>query len=248
MSKKKHPTYFKGDADKEYNIESMRKYVRDKQELDKLLEKLVSPYLSKGSPQVLDAACGVGHLEYHFAPQFPNAHFTGIDQTRYLIEEAKNITAEMPNTEFFVGDIYTLGETHPKQFDITYCWKTFSWIPAYEDAMRGVVAATKSHLFVNGLFYEGEIDYEIKVREHTKEAGADDFNVYFNIYSLPRFKRFCTELGAKKIHEYDFEIGIDLPRGNIDHVGTYTIKLENGKRMQMSGAVPMPWKILHIEL
>ena len=241
-------TYFKGEADKEYNLESMRAYVRHKQEIDKLLEKLVAPYLAKGSPKVLDAACGVGHLVYHLAPQFPRAHFTGIDETPYLIEEAKKINASAPNAQFLVGDIYRLKKTHPKKFDIAMCWKTLSWISHYEEAMRGIVAATKSHIFTNSLFYDGDIDYEIKVREYTKEAGKDDFNVYFNIYSLPRFKRFVQELGAKKITEYDFEIGIDLPRSNINYMGTYTIKLESGKRMQMSGAVPMPWKILHIEL
>lgn len=247
-AKRHRPTYFKGEADKEFNLESMRKYVRQKQEIDKLLEKLITPYLSKGSPAVLDAACGIGHLIYHFAPQFPRAQFTGIDETPYLIEEGKKITAGMKNTRFFIDDLYTLDAKYPKAFDISVCWKTLSWIPAYEDAMRALVGATKSHIFVNSLFYEGEIDYEIKVREYMKEAGAQDFNAYFNIYSLPRFKRFVQSLGAKKINEYDFDIGIDLPRGNIDHVGTYTIKLEGGKRMQMSGAVPMPWKILHIQL
>ncbi len=149
---------------------------------------------------------------------------------------------------FEVADLYELPHTHKKQFDVTICWKTLTWLPAYEEALRALFSATRSHIFVSSLFYDGDIDYEIKVREHVKERGAAGHATYHNIYSFPRFRKFALSLGAKRVSAQDFNIGIDLPRGNIDHMGTYTLKLRNGSRMQMSGALPMPWKIIHIEL
>ena len=45
-----------------------------------------------------------------------------------------------------------------------------------------------------------------------------------------------------------FNIGIDIIKSDRDYMGTYTEKLENGKRLQISGAVVMFWKIIKIEL
>jgi len=55
-------------------------------------------------------------------------------------------------------------------------------------------------------------------------------------------------LGARTVHAHDFEIGIDLPRESPHHMGTFTLRLENGKRLQLSGAVIMSWKIIQIDL
>jgi len=114
--------------------------------------------------------------------------------------------------------------------------------------MRALMASGKKHVFLSSLFYEGDIDFEIKVREYQKEGGAEGFNAYYNIYGLPKFKQFVTALGATHVEVRDFEIGIDLPRGTMDRMGTYTLRLADGKRLQMSGAVPMLWKIIRIDL
>ena len=75
-----------------------------------------------------------------------------------------------------------------------------------------------------------------------------DFTLYYNVYSLPRFKKFIYDLGAKDVHVYDFEINMDIPRSNVDYMVTYTMIVDNNKRLQISGAVVMFWKIIKIEL
>jgi hypothetical protein len=40
----------------------------------------------------------------------------------------------------------------------------------------------------------------------------------------------------------------DIPKPPIDEMGTYTEKLENNKRIQISGAIVMSWKIIRIDL
>jgi ubiquinone/menaquinone biosynthesis C-methylase UbiE len=238
-------TYFEGDSDKQFNIESMKKYVIHKQELDKRLEELIAPIMTGGSPRVADACCGIGHLVYLLHERFPNATFTGFDETPYLIEQAKELTKGMDRVQFEVQDLYRLPKSYTKAFDIAICWKTLSWLPSYEEAMRVLMDMARAHIFVSSLFYDGDIEFEIKVRQYVKEQDSAHF---YNIYSLPRFDRFVRSLGAKKVEAVNFEIGIDLPRGDINHMGTYTIPLKNGGRMQMSGALAMSWKIIHIEL
>ena len=114
--------------------------------------------------------------------------------------------------------------------------------------LRDLIHITKNHIFLSSLFYEGDIDFEIKVREFKKESGQDGFNSYYNVYSLPQFKKFVYSLGVKNIEVYNFDIDIDIPRPPIDQMGTYTVKLENSKKLQISGAVVMYWKVIRIDL
>lgn len=241
-------TYFKGKADKESNIASMTKYVKNKQELDKFLEKLIGPLIQDKDLKILDACCGVGHILYFLNQISPKSTFVGVDQTAYLIEEAKKLCQDNKNMSFEVGDVYNLPSKYPKEFDISINWKTISWLPYYDQLLKSLFAVTKKHIFLSSLFYDGDIDFEIKVREFKKEAGKDGFNAFYNVYSFPHFKEFVYGLGAKNIEAYDFEIGIDIPKPPIDQMGTYTVKLENGKRLQISGAVVMSWKIIRIDL
>ena len=74
------------------------------------------------------------------------------------------------------------------------------------------------------------------------------FTLYYNVYSLPRFEKFVYDLGVKNIEVYDFNINIDIAKKDLDYMGTYTEKLEDGNRLQISGAVVMLWKIIKIEI
>ena len=250
---KKHPRrqakkgYFIGTQDREFNLGSMRKYLKRKPEMDKVLETMIAPYMKTGI-EVLDACCGIGHLTHSLHKKFPRAHYLGIDETPYLIKEARKLSAPESTVEFEIDDLYSLRSKYKKAFDISICWKTLTWLHSYEDALRALVAVSRKHIFLSSLFYEGDIDYEIHVREYAKERGASGHATYHNIYSLPRFENFARSLDVKQIRVTDFKIGIDLPRGSVDHMGTYTLRLKRGTRMQMSGALPMPWKIIHIEL
>src|SRR5260221_14774632 len=111
--------YFKDQRDREFNIDSMKKYVGQKTEIDRRLEELLRPYLSSGNPRVLDACCGLGHLSCALAEAYPDASFLGVDQTSYLIDEAKRLCAGNPNVAFDVGDVEDLPKKYPAHFDVT---------------------------------------------------------------------------------------------------------------------------------
>ena len=245
---KRQYTYFRGNKDKEFATASMKKYVEEKQEIDKFLEKLISPAIQGKNLKILDACCGVGHVLRFLSEISPESTFLGVDQTPYLIEEAKTLCQDKKNISFEAGDVYELPSKYPKEFDISINWKTISWLPYYDQLLKALVDVTKKHIFISSLFYDGDIDFETKVREFQKEAGKEGFNVFYNVYSIPRFKEFVYGLGAKNIEVHDFEIGIDIPKPPKDQMGTYTVRLENGKRLQISGAVVMSWKIIRIDL
>ena len=246
MSKKYQ--YFEGNKDKEFNISEMRKYVKTKQEIDKILERIISPVIKEKKLKILDACCGIGHVTNLLSNISNKSDFVGIDQSEYLIKDARELFKDKKNILFEVADIYEIREKYKKKFDVSISWKTISWLPYYDQMLRDLIHMTKNHIFLSSLFYEGNIDFEIKVREFKKESGKKNFNSYYNVYSLPRFKEFVYGLGAKNIEVYNFDMNIDIPKPPIDEMGTYTERLADNKRIQISGAVVMSWKIIRIDL
>lgn len=63
-----------------------------------------------------------------------------------------------------------------------------------------------------------------------------------------KFEKFLYDLGAKSVKSQNFEINVDIPKPSIDQMGTYTINIENQKRLQVSGPILMLWKIIQIDL
>jgi len=240
---------FQHQREREHALQSMRAYLRNKPEQVKFFEELVGPYLNT-DVSVLDACCGIGDLLYFLAQLNSNARFTGVDKAEFLIDEARTHFADSLNVTFEPGDIYTLSEQFGnKSFDLSVCKQTLSWLPSYEKPVEELMAVTRRAIFISSLFYDGRIDFETRVREHTTDAGRDGYNAFYNVYSFPIFREFCLNRGAKDVVGFDFNIGIDLPRpANPDRMGTYTVQLQSGERLQISGALLMPWKIVRVDL
>lgn len=217
----------------------MRKYYQTKQEIDKFLEELIRPYIENQSLDIIDVCCGLGHILNILQKISPNSRLLGIDETDYLISEARILNK---NIDFKIANAYHL--EMKKTFDICINWKTLSWLKYYKKMLKSLFKITRKHIFVSSLFYDGDIDFQTRVIEYNKEQKVSRYNVY----SYPRFEEYCYDLGAKTVQVYDFKIDIDLARSSIDDMGTFTYRLENGERLQVSGTVLMPWKIIRIDL
>lgn len=242
---------FRHQPEREYAVGSMKRYYETKQEVVKFFEELTVPFFAEHKEAlVLDACCGLGDLTYFLSRANPQAHFVGIDKATFLLDEARQLCEGNSNITFTEADVLALSRSFDSRtFDLTVCKQTLSWLPDYKEAVREMMAVTKQSIFASSLFYDGRIDYNIRIREHVTEAGHDDYNGYYNIYSLPIFREFCLAHGAKDMVAFDFDIDIDLPRPeDSDRMGTYTLRLESGKRLQVSGALLMPWKIVRIDL
>lgn len=242
---------FKHERERQHALDSMQKYIETKPEQVKFFEELVAPYLSgQGAVAVLDACCGLGDLSYFLSGLNPQARFLGIDKADFLVNQANRLCAELPNLRFQVADLYALEEQlGTKAFDLSVCKQVLSWLPGYEDAVKQLMAVTRRAVFASSLFYDGRIDFETRVREYVTDAGREGFNAFYNVYSFPVFREFCIAQGARDVVGFDFRIGIDLPRpATPDRMGTYTLRLESGERLQVSGALLMPWKIVRIDL
>ena len=236
------------DREQARSVASMRSYADKRQELDKLLARLAAPAVGAGECSILDAGCGVGHLASLFRELNPRCRYHGADQHAFLIDEANALNADDALTTFEVCDVRDLPERHPDGFDVVVSWKVLTWIPDFSEMLPSLMALARRHLFIAALFYEGDIDFHTRVSTHAQERQGLLGSSHYNVYSLPRFEAAARALGARAIDVHPFEIGIDLPRGDADAMGTYTERLADGRRVQFSGALHMPWKVIRIDL
>jgi len=247
MSKRERQHY-DGKNDKEYIISSFKKCITEKREMDKYFETIISPFIISKKLNILDACCGIGYISYFLSQISTESKFLGIDQTDYLIDEAQKLCKDKLNISFETSDIYNISKKYTKKFDISINWRTLSWLPYYDQMLKELFSVTKDHIFLSSLFYDGDIDFITQIREFKTETGKKYFNDYNNVYSLPQFKKYAYELGAKNIETFDFDINIDIPKPPIDQFTAYTEKLEDGNRLQISGVMLLPWKIIRIDL
>ena len=223
-------------------------YIMQKQEMDKSFERIITPYIQGKRLKILDACCGMGHIIFLLNQICPDSEFLGIDVQGFLLDEGRRLAGKNKKINFKNMDVYRLHEYFDKEFDISISWKTISFLDHYEDMIKTLFRVTKSHIFLSSMFYDGELDFQTRVLDTGSGKDERTFINYYNVYSWPCFQRFCLNKGARLVEGYDFKIGIDLPRQDTDKMGTFTKRLDNGERIQISGAVIMSWKIIRIDL
>jgi SAM-dependent methyltransferase len=190
--------------------------------------------------EVLEAGCGGGAKMLHLAELFPAARWTGVDQD----EEALQIGRGRLDAERFTlvrGDLLDLEGTFGlKRFDVCFSLMTLLNLDDYERAVAQMLAVTRRWVFVLSLFADSEYDAFIRVvgrRSGPHEGGS----ALYNVYSLPRFEEYCRGLGATELHAEPFAIDIDIPRPTHGGMGTWTERMADGRRLQFSGPLAMPW-------
>ena len=190
--------------------------------------------------EVLEVGCGGGSKMLHLSEVFPAAHWSGVD----IADEALEIGREHLDSKRFAlihGDMNELEKTFgPKRFDISFSIMTLMNLEDYERPIQQMMAVTKKWLFVLNLFSDSEVNAFVRLRGRL--AGPQEgMAVNYNVYSLPRFDDFCRQHGATEIVTEPFEIDIDIPRPDHRGMGTWTERLADGRRLQRSGPLAMPW-------
>jgi len=212
----------------------------------------VSKILSakKESYKAVDICCGGGGNIYHLSKALPGSTWVGVDFADKFFSIARKHLPDETKYKFTKGDLYKLKEAFPaKSFDIAFLIQTATWLPGYESAVKKIMGIAKKWIFITSLFSDFKVDVFAEVVEYKDDWSAMEDSPYnYNIYSLGKFKEFCLRNGAKEVIAEDFNIDIDLPIPENKVMGTYTIKSGDGTRLQFSGAMFMPWKMIAVRL
>lgn len=222
--------------------------LRRERQMDHLEAHLAADFSGEAALDILDACCARGRL-LHFLNKFDSRHnYVGIDLAEELIEEGKALFEGMPHINLKSGNLFELAAHHPKKFDISILYKTLLNFERYEPALTELVGATRKKIYITSLFYDGDVDFEIKVRQHKVYENIGDF-AYYNVWGTPRFSAFCRSLGAVDVRFIDMTLDLDLPvSDDPDILTVHTERLETGARLEVMGAVLINWKLVEITL
>lgn len=196
----------------------------------------------------LDAGCGAGANMAHLGAAFPGTRWTGVDISEANVAAGK---ALLDDDRFTIerGDIFRLTEAYgTDRFDVTFSIMVLSWIDDYERALREMLGVTRGWVFILNLFAETDVDAFINVvgRHEGPQQGYDE---HYNVYSLPRFEAFARAHGAAEVIAEPFDLDLDLSKPPASSgMGTWTERLESGRRLQFSGPLWMPWWLVALRV
>jgi SAM-dependent methyltransferase len=198
---------------------------------------------------ILDIGTGKGSNLYYMQQRFSNCQYTGIDINNDLIQYCNTLCEEenINNCKTEYGDLYNLDlEKYANRFEGITCYQTLSWLPDYEKALDGIIKLNPDWISLTSLFYEGLVDCKIEVQSYKSPQGKNSFRtISYNIYSLPRIENLFFKKGYKIFKYCPFDIDIDLPKPDHSYMQTYTQKLIDGKRIQISGPLLMNWYFIY---
>jgi len=237
--------YIRDENNLHDEIKTMMGYAVNTLEIEKFFIEHVTPSIKGYKLKIFEPCCGIGYLASHLHEISPESEFYCIDQTQEFIDIA-NTTYSDNGLIYECRDIYDMKDGKP--YDISYNFASLMIIPYYDEMIKKMIELTKDQMFVFSLFYEGDIDFQVRVREWKTNAGQKDWNSYMNVYSKPQFERYVKELGATDVHWSNFNIDIPINRKSIDRMGSYTYTLMNGDRVEMSGIVKKNWKLARVSL
>lgn len=212
--------------------------------VSRTLPLLDSPY------NAIDVGCGGGANMHYLSKILSGTKWTGLDFARIYFNLAKQYSPIYDQITFVQGDFYELSKIFPnKSFDLAFSIQNLSWLPDHENAIKEIMFTTKKWIFLTSLFSDFNVDIFSNVFEYDDNWNSTEDSPYnYNIYSFGKFKNFCIENGAKEVISEDFIIDIDLPVPENKQMGTYTVKDINEKRLQFSGPLYMPWKMIAIRM
>jgi SAM-dependent methyltransferase len=195
--------------------------------------------------EALDIACGAGSNIYYLSHVIPGFHWTGVDiagDMLFPIAREKFADANLDVT-LVSGDLYELDRLLARQrFDLVISTQTLSWLPDHERALCQALCVTRGWLAMSSLFSEADVDTECLVYDHTIVPELPPYHM--NVYSLNRMRAFCEGHGGREFRSEPFDIDIDLPRPASGGLGSYTERLADGRRLQFTGPVHLPWRFV----
>jgi len=206
-------------------------------------------YINKDSQfTVIDLASGQGANTYYLAQRYKKSKFIGIDINSELVLRGNKYLQDkgIKNCYLEVGDIYRLEDKYISEIDAIVSFQTLSWLPEFKEPLAAMTKLKSKWIALTSLFYDGPISCTINVTDYDPKLYPIKESFY-NIYSLPVVKEYMSELGYNHFESTPFEIGLDLPKPITKGRGTFTEKLENGRRLQISGPLLLPWNFIAVK-
>lgn len=232
-------------VDKEVSENYYKSSIHTKTEQQKKLEELI--VAQRVRPKIIaDIACGGGGMSYNLSRLFPDASYTLVDMNEDAISLALESTKHM-DASCLIGDIYDL-QLESDSYDMVVCWQTLSWVAKPKNALRELIRICKpgGRVYASSLFnFHHDVDIYSTVKDQTRKSTAEGYSCAYNTYAVSSVQKWVDKLVSDiKVHEFNISVDLDYTGKGL---GTYTARLENGTRLQMSAGMLLNWGILELQ-
>ena len=188
--------------------------------------------------KVLDLGCGGGANIHWLKEAFPEWDFVGVD----FDPEAVRVGREQnPTEKFFCEDILNLKEAIEEgPFDLVLSIQVILTAPfdlySFLDIALPVAG---QNLVLTSLFSEEYFEQDT-IRRDLKKGTT----YVYKIDSIKRLQDYVKNEDIDMSYE-EIKIDTDLPKPEPLTLSTYTIKTDDGERIQVSPYMLMPWYVVN---
>ena len=189
---------------------------------------------------VIDMCCGSGANLFWAKERFPGVELVGVDAVPELVDFGNRELAEhgVVGASLLYGDAYALEDCALPKPDGVIAVQTISWMPDEVGFIESVCKLDPDWIALTGLLIPGPRSFRCQINnDDAPQAGIN----YYNTFSIPYLERLFEERGYGDFRCDPFIIGIDLEKPVDVGSRTYTEKTEDGRRLQISGAILMNW-------
>lgn len=218
------------------------KYSKSIRESDRVLIGLIQSILRLSQREVqnltlLDIGCSTGNLLLHLKHFVPDLKLIGGDLVESILSQCR-ARPELAGIAWEHLDVLYLPAS---QYDIVVANAVLCILKQteWEEALRSISASLKPGGVVVTFDWAHPFQQELEIRE---VSTSHPRGMTLNFRSYANVKRCFNAAGLTDLEFHPFEIPIDLPRSPDDgDLTTYTIKSEDGRRLQMRGSIAQPW-------
>lgn len=202
-------------------------------------ERLMS---AESELRILDLCSGAGANICYMSKRYPTSSFLGVDINPDNVERGNAFSQSkgLDNCRLEVGDVYNLDPKYVSGFDGVVSFQSLMVLPEFERPLRAMGKLAPEWIAASSLFYDGPVSCTIDTTEYDVGLEANRSSFY-NVYSLPVVRKHMEANGYHDFRFTPFEIDVDLPKPTHGLMSTFTEKLEDGRRLQLSGPLLMPW-------
>jgi SAM-dependent methyltransferase len=234
------------EQDHAYHTKQFREPYRSTVHLSRFIQSLVQ------SPRgaALDIGCGGGANIFHLSRILTGYRWTGVDiagDVTFPFAREQFATRGLEAT-LVPGDCRRLTQILPGQrFDLVLLIQTLLVTPDPVELLEQALGVTRGWLFLTSLFTDFRVDAQIAVTDYTWPPDRQG-PLFYNVFSLERFRKRCEERGCMRFLSQDFDIDLELEPPENKGMGTYTRALADGSRLQFSGPIYLPWKFVAVQM
>tara|TARA_B110000503_G_C7147564_1_gene413666 strand:- start:484 stop:1233 length:750 start_codon:yes stop_codon:yes gene_type:complete len=204
----------------------------------KFLSKL--NLFNKNIKNIIDIGTGIGSNLQYFSKQQKKINFLGTDYQSSRIDTAKKLNKN-PKIKFQRLNILKSVETLKNKFEGLTCIHTICCFKKIEKVITNMCKINPKWIAINSLFFDGDLDVLIHIRDHSNQIKDSNPNGDFNIFSLSRTEDIFKKNGYEIVAKKPFFSKKKIKQTEKGKRGSYTMKTEIHNHTTFSGPVHLPW-------